>query len=118
MSYKLKSPTLRERFPGAFPPLPIPINEDTIKAAAFRLRKEVAGFIRYHCGGKPTQDDLFTLLRQVIATTWGPLENLPSDEYQYLFSRILSEYRKPIQLTLRLGSLRKRDILTIKEGSW
>ncbi len=101
---ELPSPTLREKFPDAFPPLSNPINESTIKRAAHSLRKAIGEFMRHNRGAKLDSKGLFTLVDQTITIFWGLPANLPSDEYRHLFSSVLSESRKPLRLTLRLGS--------------
>jgi len=110
---ELKSPMLRDRFPDTFQPLSTPISDENIQRAVLHFRKAIGRSIRHNHGKGIKKEELFKLMAQVITFIWGPSDKLPSDEYLYLIRRIFYEFRKPLQYTLRLGSLRGKNVLFI-----
>lgn len=109
----LSRPTLRERHDRAFstqplPPLLAPIDDYRKKKAIELYRKKKAEFYGHHPGIYPTRSRLDRIRDEAVAAIWGPSEEIPSDEYLYIFEWLDwadRQSRKPRTSTKKQPSL-------------
>jgi hypothetical protein len=104
--------SFREQYPDAFKPLKNLVDDETIRMAIVNLFGKVNQFWKKFRRA-PHDEELFELLDQVVAETWCQKQDLPSDEYKYIFGTMLDGYRPPPQTTFRLSELSSENRLVI-----
>ncbi len=89
------------------------VPEEELRQGYLLLRERAKEFVRSNRGQSLTDAELFKLIGQTIASTWGSVECLPEGQWAYLRDQLLKMYSGPRQISLGLNELHAADRTTI-----